>query len=104
MVEPAPALPIDAVPNPLGAPSLGVQERALLAVLLANRGRVVSRRELARHAGLAHLSDRRCDSLIVGIRRVLGPDAIRTVRSRGWMLLAQDEHTAPGTDAVAACR
>ena len=58
----------------------------MLGVLLANRGRVISRRELARRAGLADLSERRCDSLLVAIRRALGPKAVVTVRSRGWML------------------
>jgi len=53
--------------------------------------RLVSRRELARRVGIADLSERRCDSLLVGVRRVLGADAIRTVRSRGWML---DAHVA----------
>jgi len=65
---------------------LGEQEQAVLAVLLINRGRVISRRELARRAGLADLSERRCDSLLVAIRRALGPDSVLTVRSRGWML------------------
>ena len=58
----------------------------MLNVLLVNRGRVISRRELARRAGLANLSERRCDSLLVAIRRALGPDSVVTVRSRGWML------------------
>lgn len=58
----------------------------MLGVLLANRGRVISRRELARRAGLANLSERRCDSLLVAIRRALGPTSVITVRSRGWML------------------
>ena len=58
----------------------------MLTVLLANRNRVVGRRELARQAGLNGLHDRRCDSLLVGLRRALGTDAIVTVRSRGWML------------------
>ncbi len=56
-------------------------------VLAANAGRVTSRQELARRAGLAELSDRRCDSLIVGIRRSVGVDRVRTVRRRGWMLV-----------------
>jgi DNA-binding response OmpR family regulator len=65
---------------------LGEQEQTVLNVLLVNRGRVISRRELARRAGLATLSERRCDGLLVAIRRALGPDSVVTVRSRGWML------------------
>jgi len=65
---------------------LGEQEQSVLSVLLVNRGRVISRRELARRAGLANLSERRCDSLLVSIRRALGPESVVTVRSRGWML------------------
>jgi DNA-binding response OmpR family regulator len=66
--------------------TLAPQERAVLAVLFDNRNRVVGRRELARHAGLADRNERRCDSLLVGVRRALGQDAIVTVRARGWML------------------
>jgi hypothetical protein len=50
---------------------------------------VVGRRELSRQSGLAELNDRRCDSVLVGVRRMLGPDSIVTVRSRGWMLSEQ---------------
>ena len=57
-------------------------------VLADNAGRVLSRAELARRAGIADLSVRRCDSLIVGIRRHVGSDRVRTVRRRGWMLVA----------------
>jgi len=64
------------------------QERAVYQVLESNPGRVLSRVELARRAGIGDLSERRCDSLIAGIRRSLGADHVRTVRRRGWMLVA----------------
>jgi DNA-binding winged helix-turn-helix (wHTH) protein len=79
-----PALP-ERHTNPL-VYRLGEQEQSVLQVLLASRGRVISRRDLARRAGLANLSERRCDSLLVAIRRALGPKSVVTVRSRGWML------------------
>ena len=72
-------------PHPLEY--LTPQERAVYLVLEHHAGRVLSRGEIARRAGLGDLSARRCDSLIVGIRRSLGPDCIRTVRRRGWMLV-----------------
>lgn len=68
--------------------SLTAQERAVFDVLAANTSRVLSRQEIARRAGLAELNDRRCDSLIVGIRRQVGAERVRTVRRRGWMLVA----------------
>ena len=73
---------------PPEAQVLGQQELAVLQALIDCRGRVVSRRELARRAGIADLNERRCDSLLVAVRKVLGADAIRTVRGRGWMLEA----------------
>jgi DNA-binding response OmpR family regulator len=66
---------------------LTAQEQAVYTVLAANAGKVVSRAELARQAGISDLSARRCDSLIVGIRRRIGADRIITVRRRGWMLI-----------------
>jgi len=64
------------------------QERAVLDVLIRFGGRVINRHELARQSGLADRSERRCDAILVGLRRRLGTDAIRTVRSRGWILEA----------------
>lgn len=66
---------------------IGPTEQAVLRVLVTNAGRVVSRSNLTRMAGIQHLSARRCDTAIVSLRRMLGSTAIQTVRSRGWMLL-----------------
>lgn len=71
------------------ATSIGAHERAILEVFIQNEGRIVSRLELSRQAGLAELNTRRCDSLLVTLRRILGQDAIITVRQRGWMLAEQ---------------
>lgn len=65
---------------------LGQRERAVLSALVGNNGRVVDREHLRRQAGLEQLSARRCETLLVGVRRALGPDAIVTVRRRGWRL------------------
>ena len=73
---------------------LNAQELAVLDVLLKFSGRVISRHELARQSGLADRSERRCDAILVAIRRALGPDSIRTVRSRGWMLSPNGRQTA----------
>lgn len=70
----------------------------MLRVLLDCSGRVISRHELARRAGLGDRHERRCDSLLVALRRTLGDDAIRTVRGRGWMLLP--EHADAATAAL----
>jgi len=78
----------DGMPDTHPLEHLTPQERAVYEVLAANAGRVLSRAELARRAGIADLSARRCDSLIVGIRRNVGTDRVLTVRRRGWMLVA----------------
>lgn len=93
MTRPAPANPLTHQPatgmvqDPHPLEHLTSQERAVYEVLASNAGRVLSRAELARRAGLADLSARRCDSLIVGIRRAIGHDRVVTVRRRGWMLV-----------------
>jgi DNA-binding response OmpR family regulator len=58
----------------------------VLRVLIEAAGRVTSRAELSRRAGLTEQSERRSDAILVVLRRALGPGSIRTVRSRGWML------------------
>lgn len=78
---------------------LSAQELAVLRALHDSMGRVISRRELARKVGIADRNERRCDSLLVGLRRVLGPHAITTVRSRGWML---ERDSAPVVEDVLA--
>ena len=82
--EPPGAMSADRPPH-LG--TLSAQERAVLDALSQRSGRVVSRSELARAVGVADLSERRCDSLVVAVRRALGADRVVTVRRRGWMLL-----------------
>lgn len=73
---------------------LGPTETRVLAVLREANGRVVSRHELARKSGLRDASSRRCDSVVVQLRRSLGDDAIRTVRGRGWALYPLPEAAA----------
>jgi DNA-binding response OmpR family regulator len=65
---------------------LGTQELIVLEILVQARGRVVSRCELRRRAGLAAASERRCDVVLVGLRRALEPGAVQNVRGRGWRL------------------
>lgn len=78
---------------------LSVQEVVVLSVLAAAGGRVVGRDELQRRVGLNHRAPRRCDALIVGLRRALGPGAIATVRGRGWRCLLEVE-TAGASNAA----
>jgi DNA-binding response OmpR family regulator len=69
--------------------TLSTTDRAVLEGLASRAGTVVSRQSLRRMAGIVDLSERRCDASIGAIRRALGDDSIRTVRSRGWMLNAE---------------
>ena len=65
---------------------LSPTEMKVLRVLWEAQGKVLSRETLMRKAGLDVGSARRVDSSMVVLRRVLGPDSLRTVRQRGWML------------------
>lgn len=70
---------------------LSDREMAVLRALLG--GVVVSRADLIREAGLGDLSARRCESVIMSLRRILGADAIVNLRRRGWRLVAEIEVT-----------
>jgi DNA-binding response OmpR family regulator len=56
----------------------------LLAFLVANRHRVVSRDELSGALGLVR--PRSVDVLLSGLRREIGRPFVRNVRNRGWIV------------------
>ena len=68
---------------------LSPQEVALLAAFAEAGDRVVPRAELIRRAGLTGSSPRRCEALLVGLRRALEDGAIANVRGRGWRCLEE---------------
>ena len=64
------------------------QEAAVLTYLIHNAGRLVSRSELAEHI-YEYEGDRDSNTIAVFITRLrkkLGPDVIRTVRGRGYLI------------------
>jgi DNA-binding response OmpR family regulator len=89
MDRPAPVDGVGSPPRQGSCPleDLTAQERAVYRALAARPGRVLSRTQIARAAGLEALNERRCDALLVGVRRAIGSGAVRTVRGRGWMLV-----------------
>ena len=67
--------------------SLTATEFAVLAVLLDNPGRVVSRRQLLAAAGRHSAGDRAADVYVAQLRAKLGPAVrIRTVRGSGYVV------------------
>lgn len=68
-----------------------LSERELAVLRVLGKGSVISRAELIRDAGLSDLSTRRCESLIMSLRQILGPDSIVNLRRRGWRLAADAE-------------
>jgi DNA-binding response OmpR family regulator len=67
------------------APNLTATESAVLAALMENRGRVLSRRQLLAAAGRPASGDRAADVYIAQIRAKLGTAVrIRTVRRTGY--------------------
>lgn len=65
-----------------------------LRLLIENSGRIIGRDQLARLLNVEASAARRVDGSLVVLRRLLGPDAIMTVRSRGWMLTVAGIATA----------
>lgn len=59
----------------------------LLALLISNSNRVVSRAELSASLGLQQ--GRSVDVLLSGIRQKLGFGVVRTVPKRGWIIMPQ---------------
>jgi DNA-binding response OmpR family regulator len=56
----------------------------LLALLIANKDRVMDRKQLAGMLELRH--DRTVDVLLTGLRQQIGREFVRNVRSRGWII------------------
>ncbi len=75
-------------PAPVPSPCLSALSEvdlAVLRVLVHRAGRITSREDLNKLAGLSG-SQRRCEAVLVNLRRALGEGAIVTIRRRGWML------------------
>jgi DNA-binding response OmpR family regulator len=74
-------------PAPRVFPALTATESAVLAALMDNPGRVLSRRQLLAAAGRQAAGERGADVYIAQLRAKLGPALpIRTVRGAGYVL------------------
>ncbi len=69
------------------------REQALLQALLDANGRVVTRTELARAAGLRQ-QPRRVDVHLVNVRKHLPDGQLQNVRSRGWRIEPFEQKSA----------
>jgi len=80
------AVDLDSYSAKLGGRDLDVSssQLELLAVLVANKDRVMDRGELAHILALRH--DRTIDVLLTGLRQQIGREFVRNVRSRGWII------------------
>jgi DNA-binding winged helix-turn-helix (wHTH) protein len=65
--------------------ALSETDLAVLRVLVDRSGKITSRDDLNKLAGLSG-SQRRCEAVLVNLRKALGEGAIVTIRRRGWML------------------
>ena len=63
---------------------LSPSQLEMLAILVANRGRVTSREELCVAIGLRR--GRSVDVMLCSLRKELGHNFIRNVRNRGWIV------------------
>ena len=83
---------------------LSAREFALLHALLERPGAILSRDQLeSRIYGWGEeVSSNAVDVLIHGMRRKLGPDAIRNVRGLGWRIAATSAATSAASSAASA--
>ena len=65
--------------------ALSDKDLAVLRVLFERQGKVTDRASLNKLAGLTG-TPRRCETILVTLRKALGNEAIVTIRRRGWML------------------
>jgi DNA-binding response OmpR family regulator len=63
---------------------LSPSQLEMLAILVANEGRVTSREELSKAVGLQR--GRSVDVMLCTLRKQIGRDFIRNVRNRGWII------------------
>src|SRR6266571_5164343 len=92
------ATPVPLPAGDAGELKLTATETAVLAALLGQQGRVLSRRQLLTAAGRPAAGDRAVDVIIAQLRaKIGGAGSIRTVRGAGYVI---DPGTNPDTGAI----